>query len=105
MALDARLRSPKEQPLFILGVIFSSLFWLVLVVTVIGIAYGLVGLGFALVAHALFLVHVKGNGVRVSPRQLGRPGKASTPSGSQTHRGKNQKPCSLDGSQEGNRMS
>jgi hypothetical protein len=31
--------------------------------------------------------------------------KASTLSGRQTHRGKNQKPRSLDGSQEGNRMS
>ncbi len=70
MGLDARLRSPKEQPLFILGVLFSSAFWLLLVVSIVGIFYGIFGLLFALVTHALFLANVKGNGVRVSARQF-----------------------------------
>ena len=70
MGLDARLRSPKEQPLFILGVLLSSLFWLLLIVSLVGIFYGFVGLVFTLVTHALFLANVRGNGVRASERQF-----------------------------------
>lgn len=70
MALDPKLASPKERPLFILGVILSSLAWLVLVVTLVGIFYGAILLVFLLIAHALFLAHVKGNGLRVSDKQL-----------------------------------
>ena len=70
MGLDARLRSPKEQPLFVLGVLVSSLFWLLLIVSLVGIFYGLLGLLFTLVTHALFLAHVRGNGVRASVRQF-----------------------------------
>lgn len=70
MSLDPKLRSPKEQPLFIIGVIFSSLCWLGLIATVVGLFYGLMILAFMLIAHALFLAYVKGNGLRVSERQL-----------------------------------
>jgi Zn-dependent protease with chaperone function/type II secretory pathway pseudopilin PulG len=68
--LDPRLRSPKEQPLLVLGIVFSSLVWLALIVSIFGIFYGAIGVVFGLVAHALFLAHVRGNGVRVSERQL-----------------------------------
>jgi Zn-dependent protease with chaperone function len=44
--------------------------WCVIVVSLVGIFYGLLGMGAALVARALFLAHVRGNGVRISPRQL-----------------------------------
>lgn len=70
MALEARLFSPKERPLFLAGAIFSSLFWLFLIVSIFGVLYGLVGLAFGLVSHAIFLAYVKGNGVRVSPQQF-----------------------------------
>src|SRR5262245_10465001 len=70
MALDPRLRSPKEQPLFVLGAIFSGLFWLALLISLVGIFYGALGALFALVAHALFLAGIRGNGVRVSQRQF-----------------------------------
>lgn len=70
MALEARLVYPKEPPLFVIGVIFSALFWLLLVVSIVGIFYGLIGLTFALVSHAIFLAYVKGNGVRVSAQQF-----------------------------------
>src|SRR2546425_5719277 len=70
MGLDTRLRSPKEQPLFVLGVLFSSLFWLLLIVSLVGIFYGLLGVLFTLVTHALFLANVRGNGVRASERQF-----------------------------------
>lgn len=70
MGFDVRLRSPREQPLFVLGVMFSGLFWLLLIISIVGIFYGLFGLLFALMAHALFLANVKGNGVRVSQGQF-----------------------------------
>jgi Zn-dependent protease with chaperone function/type II secretory pathway pseudopilin PulG len=70
MALDPQLRSPKEPPLFILGVAFSSVVWLLVVVSLVGILYGLIGVVFALMAHALFLANIRGNGLRVSRRQF-----------------------------------
>lgn len=72
MALNPQLRSPKEQPLFLLGVIVSSVIWLALTVGTLGLGLlyaGLVAL-FVLVAHALYLAHVKGNGIRLSAQQL-----------------------------------
>ena len=70
MAFDASLRLPRERTLFKMGLVFSAIAWVALVVTVIGLVYGaLIGL-FLLAARALFLAHVRGNGVRVSERQL-----------------------------------
>jgi Zn-dependent protease with chaperone function len=69
---DVNLKSPKEQPLFILGIAFSSLVWFVAVFGTLGL--GLIYIGmiafFVLAAHAVFLAHVRGNGVRISPQQL-----------------------------------
>ncbi len=71
MALDIRLlRSPKEPPLFAIGVAVSVIAWIALAVTIVGIFYGALILVFILFAHALFLANVKGNGVRISERQL-----------------------------------
>jgi Zn-dependent protease with chaperone function len=72
MNLAPALRSPKERPLFILGVIFSSIVWGVLTLATLGfgLVYAVFIAAFLLIAHALFLAHVKGNGVRVSERQL-----------------------------------
>ncbi len=69
MALDPRLRSPKEKPLFVIGVVFSALVWLALVVSIVGILYGILIWLAIVVAHALFLARVRGDGVRVSERQ------------------------------------
>lgn len=70
MALDARLVSPKERRLFVTGVIFSGLAWLALAVSIVGLVYALFGALFFLAAHALFLAHVRTNGVRIDERQL-----------------------------------
>lgn len=70
MAFDPRLRSPKERPLFLIGAIFSGLVWAALVVSLVGALYGLAILAAVLIAHALFLAHIKGNGLRVSEHQL-----------------------------------
>lgn len=72
MSLDPRLPSPKEHPLFIVGVILSSLAWLGLMCGTLGLGllYGAFILAFVLIAHALFLANIKGNGVRLSKTQL-----------------------------------
>ncbi len=70
MALDPRLRSPKEKPLFVVAAVFSSLAWVALVVSLVGILYGTLIALVVLVAQAMFLAHVRGNGLRVSDRQL-----------------------------------
>jgi Zn-dependent protease with chaperone function len=71
MAFDERLlRSPKEPPLFAIGVVLSAIAWTALAVTVVGILYGVLILAFILMAHALFLANIKGNGIRISERQL-----------------------------------
>ncbi|MFO0609995.1 MAG: M48 family metalloprotease [Polyangiales bacterium] len=64
------LRSPAERPLFIVGVIVSTSVWLGLVVTVVGITYALMAMGFLLVGRALLLARVRGDGVRLSPSQM-----------------------------------
>lgn len=72
MALDNRLVSPKEPPLFLLGVLISGLCWAALTVLTLGIGllYAALTVGFMLMAHAVFLASVRGNGVRVGPDQL-----------------------------------
>lgn len=71
-AFDPNLKSPKEAPLFALAVVFSSLVWFTAVVGTLGLGLIYVGLIalFVLTAHAVFLAHVRGNGVRVSAQQL-----------------------------------
>lgn len=70
MTFDPSLRSPKEKQLFLIGVTFSSLVWLAVVVSIVGLLYGLMVLSFVLMVQAVFLAHVRGNGVRVSREQL-----------------------------------
>jgi Zn-dependent protease with chaperone function len=70
MSFDPRLRSSKERPLFLIAAVFSSFCWLLIAVTIVGIPTASLFLAFVLVGHAIFLAHVKGNGVRVSDRQL-----------------------------------
>ena len=70
MALDPRLVAPKERSLFVAGVILSAIVWLAVVVSIVGLAYALLGALFFLAAHALHLAHVRTNGVRVDERQL-----------------------------------
>lgn len=66
------LRSPKERPLFTIALVVSILFWLVLVVGTLGIGllYVVFGVLFYLIAHAVFLARIKGNGVRITAHQL-----------------------------------
>jgi len=63
-------RNPREKFLFLCCAILSGLVWLALVISLVGLVYGLlIGL-FLLVAHALFIAHVRGHGVKLSANQL-----------------------------------
>src|SRR4051794_14014431 len=70
MALDPRLRSPKEAPLFTIGAIVSAIAWIVCAITIVGLFYAAMIRLFLLMGQALFLAYVKGNGLRLSDRQL-----------------------------------
>ncbi len=68
--LAAACRSTKERNLFIIALIFSSLVWVALVVSLVGLLYApFVAVGVAL-GHAFLLARITGNAVRVGTRQL-----------------------------------
>lgn len=56
--------------MFVLAAIFSSMVWLGVVVTIVGLFYAPFVAAAGFFAHALFMAHVTGNGVRVGTRQL-----------------------------------
>ena len=61
---------PSENPLLVLSVLFAAIGWIVLAVTIIGLAYAIfLGLFFALV-HLIFVAHVRGSAVRLGPDQF-----------------------------------
>jgi Zn-dependent protease with chaperone function len=71
MDMAAReLRIKKERILFGISAAVSTVVWIVVAVTVIGLAYGVLIAVAVLMAHALLMAHVTGNGVRVSSAQL-----------------------------------
>ncbi len=63
-------RTQKEKNLFVISAILSTLFWIILVVSIVGIFYGAMIGFFLLVAHALFIAHVRGHAVKLSEEQL-----------------------------------
>jgi len=70
MSRAAELRTSSEKQLFALAFVISTLAWVVIVVTIVGLLYGLlIGL-FLFTAHALMIAHVKGNAVRISKDQF-----------------------------------
>jgi Zn-dependent protease with chaperone function len=63
-------RWPSEIPLFALALIASAGLWLLAVITIIGLVYGVaLGIVFFLI-HLAFVAHVRGSGVRVGPSQF-----------------------------------
>lgn len=63
-------RWPSEIPLFILVALVSAGMWLLLTITIIGLAYALVLGAIFFVAHAAFVSYIKGNAVRIGPDQF-----------------------------------
>jgi Zn-dependent protease with chaperone function len=64
------LRTRKERVLFGVSATVSLIVWIIVAVTVVGLAYSLLIAVGILMAHALLMAHVTGNGVRVSSAQL-----------------------------------
>jgi Zn-dependent protease with chaperone function/competence protein ComGC len=64
------LRSGSEKTLYKLCAFVSFVVWAVVVMTIMGLLYGLLVGFFLFVAHALFIAHIKGNGVKLSETQL-----------------------------------
>jgi Zn-dependent protease with chaperone function len=64
------LRSSSEKALYRVCAFVSFVVWAVVVVTIVGLLYGLMIGFFLFVAHALFIAHIKGNGVKLSETQL-----------------------------------
>ncbi len=70
MARAAELRTSSEKSLFAVGFLLSLVVWVLIVVSIFGLLYGLmIGL-FLFIAHALMIAQVKGNGVRISEGQF-----------------------------------
>ncbi len=61
---------PTEQPLFALVLLMSLMLWTAILLSIFGAIYALIiALGLFFV-HLLFIVHVRGSGVRLGPRQF-----------------------------------
>jgi Zn-dependent protease with chaperone function len=64
------VRTSKEKRLFNVAFGISALAWIALVVSIIGIAYGImIGL-FLYIAHAMMISYIKGHAIRLSPDQF-----------------------------------
>jgi Zn-dependent protease with chaperone function len=61
---------PSEVPLFVLAVLASAALWVLAIVTIIGVIYGLMFAVFFFIMHLVFVAHLRGNGVRVGPDQF-----------------------------------
>ena len=61
---------PKEKFYFGISVVISLLIYLLLVVSIFGIVYLVIGVITALIAHGLFIGNLRGNSIRVSEKQF-----------------------------------
>ena len=64
------LRYKNERPLFVIALVVSIVVWLVVAITIVGLVYVAVGALFLLMAQALMLAAIKGNGVLITSAQL-----------------------------------
>jgi Zn-dependent protease with chaperone function len=61
---------PTERPLFILNLGVAAILWIVSVLSIVGIVYGVAIAIFLFVLHLAFVAHLRGSGIRVTPEQL-----------------------------------
>jgi Zn-dependent protease with chaperone function/type II secretory pathway pseudopilin PulG len=64
------LRTQNEKILFAMGFVFSLIVWFVLLITIVGIFYGLFIGFFMFVAHAMMISYIKGHSVKISNSQF-----------------------------------
>lgn len=65
-----QIQTDREKTLFKLSLVFSVICWVVLVVTIVGLLYGLMIGFFIFVAQAMLIAYLRGNAVKLSPDQL-----------------------------------
>ena len=63
-------RTPSEMPLFVFSVLVALPIWLIIVVTFVGLIYGLAIGAFLFVMHVGFVSHVRGSAIRLGPDQF-----------------------------------
>jgi len=63
-------RWPTEMPLFLLVVSAAILIWVLLIVSIFGILYGIMLGLFFFMSHLVFVAHLRGSGVRLGRDQL-----------------------------------
>jgi hypothetical protein len=61
---------PKEKIYFIISLIVSILLYLILVFSLIGIVYIIIGALVGLIIQGLAVGHLRGNGIRISEKQF-----------------------------------
>jgi Zn-dependent protease with chaperone function len=59
-----------ETPYFMLALLIAIPMWILLVVSIIGLVYGLMIFAFIWLGHVLFVGHVRANGVQLGTRQM-----------------------------------
>jgi Zn-dependent protease with chaperone function len=64
------LRTRKEKNLFVVCMILSIIAWLMVLVSILGVFYGLFFGMIVFMAHALMIAYIRGNGVKLSAEQL-----------------------------------
>lgn len=60
----------SERPLTIAVAVVAVLVWVLLGITAIGLLYAVIIGLFFFIAHVIFITHVRGNGIRISPQQM-----------------------------------
>lgn len=61
---------PRERVYFAILAVISLLIYLLLIISVVGIVYIIIGFGVYLILQGLFIGGIRGNGIRVSERQF-----------------------------------
>ncbi len=61
---------PSEDPLLIFAILSSLVIWVLGLVTIIGVLYGVMLMIFFFVTHLIFVARVRGSGVLVGPDQF-----------------------------------
>jgi Zn-dependent protease with chaperone function len=64
------LVNPKERVYFRIALVISLLVYVLLVVSIVGIVYIVIGAIIGLMVHGLFIGSIRGNGIRVSEKQF-----------------------------------
>lgn len=67
--MDSLIHS-REKFYFILSLVISVLIYLIMVFSVVGILYLVLGIIFSSIVHGLFIGNIKGNGIKISETQF-----------------------------------